>query len=241
MVSTKARVNIGKQEAVDLGVHRQVCGSRSRKNRSRLCDKGYNLKKRSNDQRFLLASQLFSAVSHLLKLVSIMMSVGWSNNGKPSKLGHHDTRREHVQGTAQRLTCVRLPADEMRDEMSHYPPVAWRVFARVRPAKKTTISDGCVHALTWFNTSELDSAECGRSIGKGRQRGPYLRSVCMDLEIQVKVEFRSGSSTANSLTVWLEAGPRSKHIDTKCVWVPERAQDGDLSIKEASKAKKCRC
>ena len=45
-------------------------------------------------------------------LVSIMMSVSWSNEGKQSKLRHHGISRAHFQGTAQRLMYIRLPAED---------------------------------------------------------------------------------------------------------------------------------
>ena len=45
-------------------------------------------------------------------LVSIMMSVSLSNKGKPLKLRHNDISRAHFQGTAQRLTYIRLPAED---------------------------------------------------------------------------------------------------------------------------------
>ena len=41
-----------------------------------------------------------------------MMSVGLSNKGKPLKLRHYDINRAHVQGTAQRLFYIRLPAED---------------------------------------------------------------------------------------------------------------------------------
>ena len=41
-------------------------------------------------------------------LVSIMMSVSWSNKGKPLKLRHNDIRA-HFQGRAQRRMYIRLP------------------------------------------------------------------------------------------------------------------------------------
>ena len=44
-------------------------------------------------------------------LVSIMMSVSWSNKGKPLKLRHNDISRAHFQGTAQRLIYIRLSAE----------------------------------------------------------------------------------------------------------------------------------
>ena len=65
--------------------------------------------------RALPASQLFSAMPPLeaVKLhVSIMMSVGLSNKGKPLKLRHNDISRAHFQGTAQRLIYIRLPTED---------------------------------------------------------------------------------------------------------------------------------
>ena len=45
-------------------------------------------------------------------LVSIMMSVSFSNEGKPLKLRHYDICKAHFQGTAQRLIYIRLPAKD---------------------------------------------------------------------------------------------------------------------------------
>ena len=45
-------------------------------------------------------------------LVTIMMSVSWSNKGKPLKLRHYDISQAHFQGTAQRLIYIRLPAED---------------------------------------------------------------------------------------------------------------------------------
>ena len=59
----------------------------------------------------------------------------------------------------------------------------------------------------------------------------------MDLGIPKKEEKQSGSSTANSLTDRMGAGPRTKHTDT--LGVQERVQDGDLSIKKVPTAKIC--
>ena len=55
----------------------------------------------------------------------------------------------------------------------------------------------------------------------------------------MKIEIPSDSSTANSLTDGLGAGPRTKHIDTRYFWIQERVQDGDLSIKKVLAAKNC--
>ena len=80
-----------------------------RKIRSRLCARDYKTKKQCKIQRVLPASQLFSAMPPLEAvkvLVSIMMSVSLSNEGKPMKLRHHDISRAHFQGTAQRLVYI---------------------------------------------------------------------------------------------------------------------------------------
>ena len=71
-------------------------------------------KKQGKIQRALPASHLFSAMPPLEAvkvLVSIMMSVGLSNKGKPLKLRHYDISRAHFQGTAQRLIYIKLPTE----------------------------------------------------------------------------------------------------------------------------------
>ena len=83
--------------------------------RPRLCAREYKTKMQGKIQRAIFAAQLFSALPplELVKaLVSIMMSVGLSINGKPLKLRHYDISRAHFQGTALRLICVRLPAED---------------------------------------------------------------------------------------------------------------------------------
>ena len=67
---------------------------------------------------------------------------------------------------------------------------------------------------------------------KGCQVGLSLRSVYQDLGIPMKVEIQSDSPTANSLTDRFGAGQRTKHIDTRYIWIQERVQDGDPSIKK---------
>ena len=89
--------------------------SAHKKIRSRLCAREHKRKKQGKIQHALPASQLFSAMPPLEAVkasVSIMMSVGRSNKGKPLKLRHYDTSRAHVQGTAQRLICVERPSEE---------------------------------------------------------------------------------------------------------------------------------
>ena len=58
-------------------------------------------------------------------------------------------------------------------------------------------------------------------------------------EFQMKIEIQSDSSTANSLTDRFGAGQRTMHIDTRYFWIPERVQDGDLSVKKVPTAKNC--
>ena len=80
-----------------------------KKIRSRLCATEYKTKKQGKIQRALPALPPLEAVKvH----VSIMMSVSWSNKGKPLKLRHYDISRAHFQGTAQRLIYIRLSAED---------------------------------------------------------------------------------------------------------------------------------
>ena len=86
-----------------------------KKIRSRLCAREYKTTRQDNIPRALLAYQVFSAVTLLEAvkvLVSIMMSVGWSNKGEPLKLRHYDISRAHFQGTAQRLIYIKLPGED---------------------------------------------------------------------------------------------------------------------------------
>ena len=83
--------------------------------RSRLRAGEYKTKKQDKIQRASPASQVFSAMPPLeavKALVSILMSVSWSNKGKPLKLRHCDISRAHFQGTAQRLIYIKLPAED---------------------------------------------------------------------------------------------------------------------------------
>ena len=77
------------------------------------------------------------------------------------------------------------------------------------------------------------------AVVKGGQVGLSLRSMYQDLGIPLKIEIQRDSSTANSWTDRLGAGPRTKHIDTWYFWIQERVQDGDLSIKKVLTAKNC--
>ena len=112
------------QECTDAGMKRldliwvdtdKSVNPARKKIRSRLCARQYKTKKQGKIQRALPASQLFSAMPPLegvKVLVSIMMSVSLSNNGKPLKLRHNDISRAHFQGTAQRLIHIRRPAED---------------------------------------------------------------------------------------------------------------------------------
>ena len=77
------------------------------------------------------------------------------------------------------------------------------------------------------------------AVVKGGQVGLSLRSMYQDLGIPMKIEKQSDSSTANSSTDRLGAGQRTKHIDTRCLWIQERVQDGDLTTKKVPTAKNC--
>ena len=56
--------------------------------------------------KFKVPNLLLRCYEAVMVLVSIMMSVGWSSQGKPLKLRHRDISGAHCQGTAQRLTCL---------------------------------------------------------------------------------------------------------------------------------------
>ena len=93
-----------------MGGHTQVRGPSMQENSIKV------VVKQSKIQRALPASQLFSAMPPLeavTVLVSIMMSVSWSNKRKSLKMRHYDINRTHFQGTAQRIIYVRLPAEKI--------------------------------------------------------------------------------------------------------------------------------
>ena len=99
------------------------------------------------------------------------------------------------------------------------------------------------HSEIRIHTSALDRAQCGRNgvlhSCEGGQVGLPLRSIYTNLGIQMKVVLRSDSSTANSLTDRLGAGPRTKHMDTRYFWVQGRVRDGGLSVKKVLEAEMC--
>ena len=96
------------QECVDAGkklsdliwVGTDKCvDSSHEKIRSRLCAREHKTKQQGKVQRALPASHSFSAMppfEAVEALVSIMMSVSWSNKGKP--LRHIDISRAHFYG-----------------------------------------------------------------------------------------------------------------------------------------------
>ena len=94
---------VGTDQSVDPA-HKKI--------RSRLCAREYKTKKQGKIQRALLPSQLFYALEAVKALVSIKMSASWPNKGKRLKLRHYDISRAHIQGTAQRLINIRLPAED---------------------------------------------------------------------------------------------------------------------------------
>ena len=99
-----------------------------------------------------------------------------------------------------------------------------------------TVKSGLtLQSLTALSVGEAEF----HAVVKGGQVGLALRSTNQDLGVPMKVEIRSDTSTANSLTDRLGAGQRTKHIDTRYFWIKERVQDGDLSIKKVLTAKNC--
>ena len=92
--------------------------------------------------------------------------------------------------------------------------------------------------LQSLTASSVGEAEFYAVVREG-QVGLSLRSMHQDLGIPMKIEIQSDSSTANSLTHRLGAGQQTTHIDTRYVWIQERVQDEDFSIKKVRTAKNC--
>ena len=99
----------------------------------------------------------------------------------------------------------------------------------------TVKSGSTLQSLTALSVGEAEIY----AVVKGGQVGLCLRFMYQDLGIPIKIQIQSDSSTANSLTVRLGAGQRTKHIDTRYFWVQERVQDADLSIEKVLTAKNC--
>ena len=98
---------------------------------------------------------------------------------------------------------------------------------------QTVKSGSTLESLTALSVGEAEFY----AVVKGGQVGLALRSIYQDLGVPMKVEIRSDSSTANSLTDRLGAGQRTKHTDTRYYRVQERVQDGELSTKKVPTAK----
>ena len=92
-----------------------------------------------------------------------------------------------------------------------------------------------LQSLTALSVGEVEFY----AVVKGGQVGLSLRSMYQDLRIPMKIEIQSDILTANSLTDRLGAGQRTKRIDTRYLWIHERVQDGDFSIKKVPTAKNC--
>ena len=75
----------------------------------------------------------------------------------------------------------------------------------------TVKSGSTLQSLTALSVGEAEFC----AVVKGRQVGPSLRSIYMFRGIPMKVEIQNESSTVNSLTDRLRAGPRTQHIDTR--------------------------
>ena len=109
-VRSNARVQRRGHETVgpNLGGHGQVCGSHTSEN---LIEVVCKIVQDEEARQYSMSSTSFSYEA-VKVLVSIMMSVSWSNKGTPSKLRHYDISRAHFQGTAQRLIYIELLAED---------------------------------------------------------------------------------------------------------------------------------
>ena len=128
-------------------------------------------------------------------------------------------RRQHVD----KITVF------VHSDFAGYPVSRKSTTGLVAQIGNHTVKSGStLRSLTVLNVGD---AEFYAAVEAG-QVGLSLRSMYQDLGIPMKIEIQSDSSTANSLTDRLGAGQRIKHIDTRCFWMQERVQDGDLSIKK---------
>ena len=89
----------------------------------------------------------------------------------------------------------------------------------------TAKSGSTLQRLTALSVGEAEFY----AVVKGGQVGLALRSIYQDLGIPMKVEKQSDSSTANSLPDRLGTGQRTKHTETRYLWI-QGVQDEDLSI-----------
>ena len=90
-------------------------------------------------------------------LVSIMVSVSLSNEGKQMNLRHHDISRAPFQGTAQRLIYIRLPAEDrqkyVEDKVGRLVKSLWRVGRLPKRQTKCSIvsqsKSRCESGIAW--------------------------------------------------------------------------------------------
>jgi ribonuclease HI len=75
------------------------------------------------------------------------------------------------------------------------------------------------------------------AVVKGGAVGLSLKAIYEDLGKRVDVEIDSDSTTAGSLADRLGVGQRTKHIQTRFLWVQERVQDRDLRVKKVHTSK----
>ena len=119
---------------------------------------------------------------------------------------------------------------------SSWTAISLATQSRAQIGAHTVKSGSTRQSMTALSVGE---AEFFNAAMKGGQVGLSLRCVYMDLGFQMKVGIQSDSSRANSLTDRSGVGPRTKHIDARFFWVPERGQDGYLSIMKVLTAMNC--
>ena len=145
--------------------------------------------------------------------------------GKP-KASMRYRRQKHVDNFT-----VFVDSDFVGDPVSRKSTT--RLVAQI--GNHTVKSGSTLQSLTAMSVGEAEFF----AVVKGGQVRLSLRSMYQDLGIPTKIEIKSDSSTANSLTDRLRAGQRTKHIVTWYFWIQERVQGRDLSIKKVPTAKIC--
>ena len=98
------------------------------------------------------------------------------------------------------------------------------VIARV--GGHTLKSSSTLQSLTALSVGEAEFL----ALVKGAAVGLMMKAVYADLGLDMWVNVQSDSSTAGALTDRLGAGPRTKHLDTRFMWVQERVQDEELKV-----------
>ena len=144
--------------------------------------------------------------------------------GKP-KAALRDRRQKHVD-----WITVFVDSDFAGDPVSRKSTTG--LVAQI--GNHTVKSGSTLQNLTALSVGEAEFY----AVVKG-QVGLSLRSIYVNLALPMKVEIQSDSSTANSLTDRLGAGPRTKHIDTRYLVYKNEFKMGDLSIKKVPTAKNC--